>query len=150
MTADDLAGIPVESVAGKSLISDVADVVRGTWPLVGDAVINDGPGLMLIVEKLPWANTLDVTRGVEAALEELKPGLPGIKVDATIFRPATFIEESISNLSKAIWFGAILMVLMLCLFLYSWRTAVISVVAIPCRSSRPVSCCTGAEPRSTR
>ena len=109
----------------------MADVVRGTWPLVGDAVINDGPGLMLIVEKLPWANTLDVTRGVEAALEELKPGLPGIKVDATIFRPATFIEESISNLSKAIWFGAILMVLMLCLFLYSWRTAVISVVAIP-------------------
>ena len=132
VTADDLAGIPVESVDGKPLrISDVSDVVRGTWPLVGDAVINDGQGLMLIVEKLPWANTLDVTRGVEAALEELKPGLPGIKIDATIFRPATFIEESISNLSKAIWFGAILMVLMLCLFLYSWRTAVISVVAIP-------------------
>ena len=64
-------------------------------------------------------------------MEELKPGLTGIKIDETIFRPATFIEESISNLSKAIWFGAILMILMLCLFLYSWRTAVISVVAIP-------------------
>ena len=37
--------------------------------MIGDAVINDGPGLMLIVEKLPWGNTLDVTRGVEAALE---------------------------------------------------------------------------------
>ena len=86
--------------------SDVADLVRGTQPLVGDAVINDGPGLMLIVEKLPWANTLDVTRGVEAALDELKPGLPGIAIDATIFRPATFIEESISNLSKAIWSSA--------------------------------------------
>ncbi len=69
---------------------------------------------MLIVEKLPWANTLDVTRGVEAALQELEPGLPGIAIDSTIFRPATFIEESISNLSKAIWFGAILMILMLC------------------------------------
>jgi CzcA family heavy metal efflux pump len=130
--AKDLANIPLESRDGKALrVGDVADLKRDTWPLVGDAVINDGPGLMLIVEKLPWANTLDVTRGVEAALEELKPGLPGIKIDATIFRPATFIEESISNLSRAIWFGAILMILMLCLFLYSWRTAVISVVAIP-------------------
>jgi CzcA family heavy metal efflux pump len=130
--ADDLGGVPVESVDGKTLeIEDVANLERGTWPLVGDAVINDGPGLMLIVEKLPWANTLDVTEGVEAALEELKPGLPGIEIDSTIFRPATFIEESISNLSRAMWFGAILMILMLCLFLYSWRTAVISVVAIP-------------------
>ncbi|MDH5224927.1 MAG: efflux RND transporter permease subunit, partial [Actinomycetota bacterium] len=130
--AEDLGAVPVESVDGKVLeIQDVADLKRGTWPLVGDAVINDGHGLMLIVEKLPWANTLDVTRGVEAALDELKPGLSGIAIDATIFRPATFIEESISNLSKAIWFGAILMILMLCLFLYSWRTAVISVVAIP-------------------
>jgi CzcA family heavy metal efflux pump len=132
LEAEDLANVPVESADGKILeIEDVADLERGTWPLVGDAVINDGPGLMLIVEKLPWANTLDVTRGVEEALEELKPGLQGIKIDETIFRPATFIEESISNLSKAIWFGAILMILMLCLFLYSWRTAVISVVAIP-------------------
>ena len=130
--AEDLGHVPVESVDGKVFeVENVADLERGTWPLVGDAVINDGPGLMLIVEKLPWANTLDVTRGVEAALEELEPGLTGIKIDATIFRPATFIEESISNLSKAIWFGAILMILMLCLFLYSWRTAVISVVAIP-------------------
>jgi CzcA family heavy metal efflux pump len=130
--AEDLGQIPVETPGGEMIrVSDVAKLERSTWPLVGDAVINDGPGLMLIVEKLPWANTLDVTRGVEAALEELKPGLPGIAIDATIFRPATFIEESIANLSKAMWFGAILMVLMLCLFLYSWRTAVISVVAIP-------------------
>ena len=130
--AQDLAGVPVEARDGTMLrVGDVADLVRGTWPLVGDAVINDGEGLMLIVEKLPWANTLDVTRGVEAALRELEPGLPGIAVDTTIFRPATFIEESISNLSKAIWFGAILMVLMLCMFLYEWRTALISVVAIP-------------------
>ncbi|MGZ8581091.1 MAG: efflux RND transporter permease subunit [Actinomycetota bacterium] len=130
--AEDLGHVPVESVDGKVFeIENVADLTRSTWPLVGDAVINDGPGLMLIVEKLPWANTLDVTQGVEAALEELKPGLSGIKIDETIFRPATFIDESIRNLSKAIWFGAILMILMLCLFLYSWRTAVISVVAIP-------------------
>ncbi|MGH8927880.1 MAG: efflux RND transporter permease subunit, partial [Acidimicrobiia bacterium] len=77
------------------------------------------------------ANTLDVTRGVEAALAELAPGLPGIAIDSTIFRPATFIEQAISNLNTAIVIGALLMILMLGAFLYEWRTALISVVAIP-------------------
>ena len=47
----------------------------GSPPPIGDAVINDVPGLLLIVEKQPDANTLEVTRLVEAALEALKPGL---------------------------------------------------------------------------
>jgi CzcA family heavy metal efflux pump len=132
VTTEDLAKIPIQNSKGEMLrLSDVASLVRDHQPLAGDAVINDGPGLMLIVEKLPWANTLDVTRGVEAALEELRPGLDGIAVDPQIFRPATFIEDSINNLSKAMFIGALLMIVMLCLFLYSWRTALISVVAIP-------------------
>jgi CzcA family heavy metal efflux pump len=132
VTAADLAFLPVQNRQGGTVqLQDVADLVRDHQPLLGDGVINDGPGLMLIVEKLPWANTLDVTRGVEEALVELAPGLPGFVIDAEIFRPATFVEESISNLSKAIFLGAILMILMLSLFLYEWRTALISVVAIP-------------------
>src|SRR5919108_916265 len=132
VTPDDLAQVPVANRKGKVLrLGDVADLVRDHQPLIGDGGINDGDGLMLIVEKLPWANTLDVTRGVDAALEELKPGLPGVGVDAEIFRPATFIETSIDNLGRAFIFGALLMILMLCAFLFSWRTALISVVAIP-------------------
>ncbi|HEX2090359.1 MAG TPA: efflux RND transporter permease subunit [Actinomycetota bacterium] len=130
--AEDLANVPIAGRNGGAIrLRDVADLKRDFQPLAGDAVINEGEGLMLIVEKLPWANTLDVTRGVEAALAELEPGLPGIAIDHTIFRPATFIEDSIDNLSRAIWIGAILMILMLGVFLYSWRTALISVVAIP-------------------
>ncbi len=132
VTASDLAAIPVLTTTGETLLlGDVAELVRDHQLLNGDAVINDGPGLMLIVEKLPWANTVEVTEGVEAALIELAPGLTGITVDAEIFRPATFIEESISNLSTAIVMGALLMIFMLAAFLYEWRTAVISVVAIP-------------------
>ena len=128
-----LAEVPIKQTGnGDNLrLGDVADLVWDHQPLIGDAVINDGEGLMLIVEKLPWANTLDVTEGVEAALAELEPGLPGIEIDAEIFRPASFIEQSIENLSGAIYLGAILMILMLALFLYEWRTAIISVVAIP-------------------
>lgn len=129
---DDLAGVPLEGRDGKALrLDDVADLVWDHQPLIGDAVINDGPGLMLIIEKLPWANTLDVTHGVEEALDAMRPALAGVEIDRTIFRPATFVETAIDNLSNALILGALLMILMLFVFLYEWRTALISVVAIP-------------------
>ncbi len=129
---EDLARVTVTTQSGRAVrLGDVADVVWDTWPLVGDAVINDGPGLMLIVEKFPWANTLEVTRGVEAALTEMKPGLPGITIDSEIFRPATFIEMAIGNLTRALLIASVLVVVVLFVFLYSWRVALISLVAIP-------------------
>ena len=86
---------------------------------------------MMIVEKLPWANTLEVTRGIEEALAALKPGLPGIEIDSTIFRPATFIEMSMDNLTLAMIIGSILVIVVLGAFLFEWRVALISVIAIP-------------------
>ena len=131
-TPADLAEVVIEERNGKPLrLGDVADVVEDHQPLIGDAVINQGPGLMLIVEKLPWGNTLEVTKGVEAALEQMKPGLSGIAIDTEIFRPATFIEESLNNLSRALLLGCILVVLVLGAFLFQWRTALISLIAIP-------------------
>jgi CzcA family heavy metal efflux pump len=131
-TPKDLAQITIEERNGKPLrLGDVANVVEDHQPLIGDAVINQGEGLMLIVEKLPWGNTLEVTRGVEAALNQMEPGLSGITVDTEIFRPATFIEESLNNLSRALMLGCILVVLVLGAFLFQWRTALISLIAIP-------------------
>ncbi len=112
-------------------LNEVAVVKWDTWPLIGDAVINDGVGLMMIVEKLPWANTLEVTRGVEKVLAELKPGLPGIEIDSTIFRPATFIEQAMGNLTFALISGLVLVIVVLGAFLYEWRVALISAIAIP-------------------
>jgi CzcA family heavy metal efflux pump len=132
VTPEALAQVPVKVRNGQTLrMGDVARIVWDTWPMVGDAVINDGPGLMMIVEKLPWANTLEVTRGVEAALAALKPGLPGIEIDHTIFRPASYIELSIQNLSRAMIIGAVLVIAVIGIFVLEWRVALISVVAIP-------------------
>ncbi len=131
-TPKDLAAVTIAERKGKPLrLGDVARVVEDHQPLVGDAVINDGPGLMLIVERLPWANTLDVTRGVEQALKELQPGLTGIDVDPTIFRPASFIETALHNLTNALLLGCLFVILVLALFLFEWRSALISLVAIP-------------------
>lgn len=129
---EDLSTIPIPTQDGKTIaLSEVADVVWAPPLLIGDAVINDGPGLMLIVEKFPWANTLEVTKGVEAALKDMRPGLPDIEIDSEIFRPATFIEMSIDNLNWALLLGCILVVVVLLLFLYEWRVALISCAAIP-------------------
>ena len=133
VTPTDLGKVAVTTNPDGSVVqlSDVARLVEYHKPLIGDAVINDGPGLMLIVEKLPWGNTLQVTRDVEAAIEELKPGLPGITLDTTIFRPATFVEMSIDNLTRAMILGFLLVVLIIGAFVFEWRVALISLVTIP-------------------
>lgn len=131
-TPETLAKVPVGMRDGQPLLlSDVAAIRFGPQGMIGDAVINDGPGLMLIVEKFPWGNTLEVTRGVEAALDAMKPGLPGVEIDTRIFRPATYIEESIENLGHALLIGCALVVLVMAAFLYEWRAALIATVAIP-------------------
>jgi CzcA family heavy metal efflux pump len=126
------AGGGAPGTSGNALrIGDVAEVVEGFPPPIGDAVINRGDGLMLIVEKQPDGNTLQVTRDVEAAMAALKPGLPDVAIDTTIFRPATFIEMSLQNLNRALLIGCVLVMLVLIVFLYDWRTALISIIAIP-------------------
>jgi len=135
ITPEDLALITIndkqKSDGTLVRLADVADVVEGTWPMIGDAVINDGPGLLLIVEKFPWANTLEVTKGVEEAIDEMRPGLPGVDIDTTIFRPATFIELALENLITSLLIGAGLVVVVLLVFLWDWRTALISATIIP-------------------
>ncbi|MDH4239203.1 MAG: efflux RND transporter permease subunit [Phycisphaerae bacterium] len=132
-TAEDLAQVVVAFRNGSALrLGDVADVVENFGPPIGDAIINDGPGILLIVEKQPLANTLVVTREVEGALDALRPGLTELEIDSTIFRPAGFIEMSIKNLNRAMLYGGVLVVIVLVFFLYDWRTAVISALAIPC------------------
>lgn len=131
-TPEDLARTVVKFEGGAPIrLGDVAEVVVGHPAPIGDAVINDGPGLLLIVEKQPWGNTLEVTKKVEAALSALAPGMKGVDIDPTIFRPATFIERSLNNLSRALLIGCALVVVVLFFFTLDWRSAVISLTAIP-------------------
>jgi CzcA family heavy metal efflux pump len=128
----DLGRVPVKHTAGGVVsVADVAHVTEGPQPLIGDAVINSGPGLLLVVEKAPGANTLRVTKGVDQAIADLRPGLPGVQMDAHIFRQADFIEMAIDNLTLALLLGCLLVVGVLIGFLFQWRTAVISLIAIP-------------------
>ncbi len=128
-SAEDLVKVPVKGTAYT--LGDVSEVVEDHQPLIGDAVLRDGePGLLLVIEKFPGANTLEVTRGVEEALEAMKPGLRGVEIDATVFRPANYIELSSGNLSRTLLIGGILLLLVLIVFYWDWRPTVVSLVAI--------------------
>jgi CzcA family heavy metal efflux pump len=125
----DLAQVNIEGTSLK--LGDVASVVEDHQPLIGDNVLSSGPGLLFVIEKFPGANTLEVTRGVEAKLAELQPGLSGIQIDSTLFRPASFIEMALDNLTRSLLIGFVLLVLVLFAFFYHWRVALISLIVIP-------------------
>jgi CzcA family heavy metal efflux pump len=132
VTPSDLARVPVtRTPSGPVRLGDVATVAETHQPLIGDAIIDGRPGLLLVIEKLPWANSLQMTAGVERAIQELQPGLPGITFDTKVFQQADFVKLAIANLTQALVLGFVLVVVILALFLFEWRVALISLLTIP-------------------
>lgn len=115
------------------VLGDVATVVTAPEPPIGGALINGKPGVMLMIGQQYGANTRAVTTRVEAALQELRPALDAEKVQlhADLFRPANFIDTATSNVLNALLIGGALVIIVLFLFLFDWRTSVISCTAIP-------------------
>jgi Cu/Ag efflux pump CusA len=131
-TAEQLAHVAVEGRREPALtIGDVASVREDHQPLIGDASVDGTPGLMLVVERFPDADTAGVTRDVEAALEAMGPGLAGITLDPQVFRPASYLSSALDGLGKAGLASLALFTAALAVLLLSWRLAVIAVVAVP-------------------
>ncbi len=123
----------VKRVKGKPIVvSDVADVVVGSAVKMGYASQNARPAVIISVSKQPNINTLNVTEKIEANLADIVKSLPAdVRMDTGIFRQADFIEASVYNVGRALMEGAIFVIIILFLFLGSFRTTVISVLAIP-------------------
>jgi len=132
-TADDLGRVAIEATDptdARLRLADVADVVEDHQPMIGDAVVNDEPGLLLVVEKFPAASTLNVSAGVEAALHAMAPGLEGVEVDSSVFRPASYLESAMTNVALAAVLGLLLLSFVAVALLADWRAAIVSLVAV--------------------
>src|SRR5262245_14673898 len=130
VTAADLAKVRVEGT--KNLVlGEVGSVVEGHQPLIGGAVVDGNPGMLLVIQRFPGSNVRDVTRNVEQAINDMEPGLEGITFDTNVYRPATYVEKSIDNLAVVVIVGMILLALVLGAFLFHWRTAIVGVVVVP-------------------
>lgn len=145
-TIDDIADALVSTRSGQDSgplgpvehavavrVRDVARVVEQGDPFKrGEGSIMARPAVFMAVSKQPTADTRALTRLLDERLEQLRPGLPAdLVVNADIFRQAHFIEAAIGNVTEALRDGAILVVVVLILFLFSVRTTVITLTAIP-------------------
>ena len=130
---EELGKTYIKTINGKPVVvSDVAEVVLGSAVKMGFASLNAEEAIILSISKQPNINTLEVTKNIERNLREIKKSLPAdVKMDTKIFRQADFIEASVSNVAKALIEGAIFVIIILLLFLGSFRTTLISIIAIP-------------------
>lgn len=129
-TPADLAKVSVEESDPQVLLGDIAQVKEDHQPLIGDAVAGADAGLMLVIEKFPNTSTVEVTRDVEAALKDMEPGLTGVQLDTSVFRPATDVQASVDSLGLALLISLLIAVALFWLLFRSWRVAVIAFAAI--------------------
>lgn len=131
-TASKLSSVTIEDTGGKRLrLSDVASVVEDHQPLIGDAAVGGSDALVLVVQKFPGTNTLEVTKAIEDAMTALQPGLTDVQINTKVYRPAGFIESALGNVGVGAIVGLLLAILLLGLLFASWRVAVIGVVTVP-------------------
>ena len=130
---EELGKTYIKTINDKPVVvSDVAEVVLGSAVKMGFASLNAEDAIILSISKQPNINTLEVTKNIERSLKEIKKSLPDdVIMDTKIFRQADFIEASVSNVARALVEGAVLVIVILLLFLGSFRTTIISIIAIP-------------------
>jgi Cu/Ag efflux pump CusA len=121
-TPKNMAELPVTGATGLSLGS-VATMVQGSPPLAGAGEENGAPALVLVVQKAPGANVLAVSNEIDAAIASLKPGLPQVAFDTSLFRDDTYLNSALGNLRTALIIGGILMAVALLALLLSLRLA---------------------------
>jgi Cu/Ag efflux pump CusA len=126
----DLASVPVSGVKGHLPLGDVTRVVQSHQPLIGNALVGGNSGLVLVVQKLPSASVLGVTKGINRALADLRPALRGVQINASFFRPATYVSDALHNLKLALLISAGLILLALIALLLDARTVLVVAVSV--------------------
>ena len=130
-SAADIAAIPVKRGSATVYVADLGPVIDGIEAPKNLALIDQRPALALDVLKQSGANTVEVADGVRAAVERLAGELPaGVRLQI-VRDDSSFIRESIEDVQVTILIGGLLTVLIVFLFLNSWRSTVITGLTLP-------------------
>jgi CzcA family heavy metal efflux pump len=132
-TEEEIGAVVIASRKGRPiLVRDVAAVRIGAELKRGEGSHNGKPAVIIGIQKQPGTNTLDLTKAVDATLDDIQRTLPaGMTIHRDLFRGADFIERALENLTRALRDGAILVAIIVVLFLFNVRAALITLVALP-------------------
>jgi len=118
-------GVPVR-------VKDIAEVRIGGQMKRGEASINAKHAVVMTIQKQPGADTIELTKKIDAMLEEMQGTLTkGVKIESDLFKQSRFIEASVRNVEHALRDGAIMVAIVLILFLLNVRTTAITLLSIP-------------------
>jgi HAE1 family hydrophobic/amphiphilic exporter-1 len=127
-SAKELAALPL--IGTDLTIGDVAKVVQTTDPVTSISRVDGKDALSIAVTKLPSANTVEVSQGVLAAIDELSSTFPDAEF-TVVFDQAPFIEQSIESLATEGVLGLVFAVLVILVFLFSIRSTLVTAISIP-------------------
>lgn len=132
-TEDEIGGVVIASRKGRPIfVRDVATVSVGAELKRGEGSHNGKPAVVIGIQKQPGTNTLELTKVVDETLNDIQRTLPaGMEIHRDLFRGADFIERALENLIRALRDGAILVAIIVILFLFNIRAAMITLVALP-------------------
>ncbi len=116
---------------GPVYLSDVAQVVDGEQEKQSLARINGEPAVSFGVQKIQDANIVEVGKGVRAAVAELQKTLPADVKLEIVWAEVDFIENALAGVKQTILEGGLLTILIVFLFLHSWRSTVITGLTLP-------------------
>ncbi|MDX1519981.1 MAG: efflux RND transporter permease subunit, partial [Gammaproteobacteria bacterium] len=131
---EELKDVIVRYVDGAGItLGDVATIEYGPEPPFSKAAIQGEEGVVLMVIGQYGANTLNVSNAVEEAIRGLDEIFAenDITLHPTLFRPANYIERSVASITGHLLVGGLFVIIVLGVFLFNFRTAFISVLAIP-------------------
>ena len=125
-----LGRVAVENAPPGVTLADVATIVEAPPTIIGDGIVDEESGLVLVIEKQPGASTAEVSRGIEKALASLSVGLPGVELDPSLYRPADYVGDAQRNLAL-VALGALLLLAVVCALAYrAWRPVVMVVCTV--------------------
>lgn len=134
LTPSQLGEVTLQAAGGRTVrLKDIATIRDAPRPKIGGATIMGRPGVLMMIDSQYGSNTVQITKALEQALKEIGPTIRGaqIKLYPALFRPANFVTTSVQSIGHALLIGAVLVALVLLLFLFNFRIAVISLTAIP-------------------
>ena len=132
-TPEQFGDVVIKAGADGALtrVSDIARIEVGAQDYSSNAYVNDTPGIGLGITQLPGSNALATAAAIIKTMDEAKKDFPPGVAYTIPYNPTTYVQESINSVQQTLIEAVALVVLVVLIFLQSWRAAIIPVLAIP-------------------